>query len=637
MSGTLPTFGEDTAASKGKTPAMVADEASHSVGPVRVPEQQRGLSDTNEIPSQIGSAKYQGKKRKKRVSIGQYSRKRPKLAIAKEAQETVTQPLIEAPESDNHGQVAVTEPQHGEVKDEHQSPAPATVFEALHPDLALEQLSQERVSENGGQNLSTSSLKTPIGKKPKRKKRKAIGQQKPRRKATAVVTKGVQPVLTPAATPKLADAKVSSVVKKARSKGRSNEKLPALTGHVRIVPTRGKDGPRARLARGRMPRQRLPSAEIGIQEEGNEDRNEGDLGGVDSVTSKSSGRPDRDDAHENIKGAKRVVIKSNRKLKLHPESKASKAPVSAKRSSAVKTGNGGSSSILPAAEDNVQDLPTTGKDKPSMRIIQGKEPKGRLSSIGGETREEEGLGGVVDRAASEKRGRLNQEDDDESGDEEARRVKRVATKKRGRLNKVDEDEDEDEDEDDNDEEFGAVGRIATKRRAKPYQARNNNDGEVGSVNRRATKKGDQSQIPSSSKALKTSNSAKTQKPRPRTVPRKPPDNTIPITVYRMSSNHDLDPNTDDLDPLIDLSRFPKSNSINAVDVLAQVCREQVSKTYDSVNEAARKNSASSQKVALDRKLRTIKMYGDELDLQLFHLVSHPRTLTKRTSMPKQPR
>lgn len=56
--------------------------------------------------------------------------------------------------------------------------------------------------------------------------------------------------------------------------------------------------------------------------------------------------------------------------------------------------------------------------------------------------------------------------------------------------------------------------------------------------------------------------------------RKPPKNSMPITVYRMSTNDSLDYENDrSSDSLINPSAFPKNNGVNAVDVLAQNCHE----------------------------------------------------------------
>ena len=109
-------------------------------------------------------------------------------------------------------------------------------------------------------------------------------------------------------------------------------------------------------------------------------------------------------------------------------------------------------------------------------------------------------------------------------------------------------------------------------------------------------------------------------PKITTVSRKPPKNSMPITVYRMSSTHTTDHN-DDPDATVDPSTFPKRNGVNAVDVLSQFCRELVLKSSDSVKHAARIEPNKPRKAALERERKTIQRYGDELDGRLCELVS----------------
>ena len=92
----------------------------------------------------------------------------------------------------------------------------------------------------------------------------------------------------------------------------------------------------------------------------------------------------------------------------------------------------------------------------------------------------------------------------------------------------------------------------------------------------------------------------------------------------MPSTHDLDPDTDDSNQTND--------TINAVDILAQ-CREQISKSATSASEATNQESNRAEKLAFERKAKAIKMYGDELDLELLHLVSpiHPSTFSQSFS------
>ncbi|MCJ1422395.1 hypothetical protein MMC29_000275 [Sticta canariensis] len=95
--------------------------------------------------------------------------------------------------------------------------------------------------------------------------------------------------------------------------------------------------------------------------------------------------------------------------------------------------------------------------------------------------------------------------------------------------------------------------------------------------------------------LGTEESRRERRKRSRRYRRKDPDyftkalkNSMPITVYRMSTNDALDSENDrSSDSLISPSVFPKNNGVNAVDVLAQICRELVSKSINSLGDAAK--------------------------------------------------
>lgn len=101
--------------------------------------------------------------------------------------------------------------------------------------------------------------------------------------------------------------------------------------------------------------------------------------------------------------------------------------------------------------------------------------------------------------------------------------------------------------------------------------------------------------------------------------RKPPKNSMPITVYRMSTNDAPDSEHDHPDTLTNSSTLLKNDNVNAVDVLAQVCRELVSKNTDSLGEAAKNEHNKTKKATLERKRKNIETYGEELDNRLFQL------------------
>lgn len=102
--------------------------------------------------------------------------------------------------------------------------------------------------------------------------------------------------------------------------------------------------------------------------------------------------------------------------------------------------------------------------------------------------------------------------------------------------------------------------------------------------------------------------------------RQPPKNTIPITVYRLSSAQVPDENEANTDSLANPPPL-KNNGVNAVDVLSQVCREIISKSSDSVRHVIEHETSKPQKAESERKRGIIEMYGEELDNRLFQLVS----------------
>lgn len=103
--------------------------------------------------------------------------------------------------------------------------------------------------------------------------------------------------------------------------------------------------------------------------------------------------------------------------------------------------------------------------------------------------------------------------------------------------------------------------------------------------------------------------------------RQPPKNTIPITVYRLSSAQVLDENEANTNSLANSPPFLKNNGVSAVDILSQVCREIISKSGDSVRHVIEHETSKPEKAESERRREVIEMYGEELDNRLFQLVS----------------
>ena len=115
--------------------------------------------------------------------------------------------------------------------------------------------------------------------------------------------------------------------------------------------------------------------------------------------------------------------------------------------------------------------------------------------------------------------------------------------------------------------------------------------------------------------------ASTTQQKTTTVTRKGPKSSIPITVFRASSRHAISSANGDPASGVDPFIARRNNNVNAVDVLAQVCRELIFKSNDSISTAAKNQTDKAEKVALQRKRKTIEIYGEELDGRLIQLVS----------------
>lgn len=117
---------------------------------------------------------------------------------------------------------------------------------------------------------------------------------------------------------------------------------------------------------------------------------------------------------------------------------------------------------------------------------------------------------------------------------------------------------------------------------------------------------------------------------PPTAPksRAPPKNSIPITIYAPPS-----PTTSDAedDPLSTTHPHTATNTINAVDVLSQLCSELLSKSSSALAEqaAAVAPSSSSKHSELKRTQQTTDLYAQELAARLLQLTT---TLNTNTSL-----
>lgn len=627
----------------------VAGGASDSNGSRNLVQPQSVLPDATGTASPIATAPHE---REKSTSIEQHLKKRPKLTHVIEDPEIVARPSIKGQESAVFQQAPAAEPEGGDVKEAPKSKSPAQGFgeENLHQDQPLEVPPHEDLArqdslqedpmredplqedslqegplqeaplqeaplhndqphekppqevspdedpprepsvENGDRNSGAALSKTMPKNKTKRKKRKAIGQQSLRRKAKQAVKPTIgPPALNPTAKPQLTYTNESSKIKfrgKAGSRkvaqiyddDDEEEDLLSTCNYesaTRLAPGLGNPRPA-----------NLEDSVLG--------RNVGAPGVVDKLATGKGGIlikcSDNESRNQTVFGrAKKAAIRTSKKLLLHSPSRLSQTSTRAKQNPTIKKprGKGSLKKVPPSFDDDeFWHHPISGSDESIKPLTRRRGPPLRPTLAVELIQEDEDELMVVDRRASTK------------------------------TDSFDEGEDEAEDE------LGGIDPIAPVREGFSGQDecydKRSNDEDVVRIGKTANKSYQRLQ----SEAANPSKITKVPKPRPRAATRKPPENCIPITVYQMPSTHDLDPNTDD--------PTKTNNTINAVDVLAQVCREQISKSATSASEAANKESNPSEKVALELKAKSIKMYGDELDLQLFHLVSpiYPSTFSQ---------
>lgn len=582
---------------------------------------QSNLPDVTKTISPIVAAPHE---RENSTPIDQHSRKRPKINHVIDDPEIVAQPFIEGQESAVLQQVPAAEPQGGEVKEELKSKSPAQGIgdgmsqhdEPLehppHEDLTRQdslqedplhddpphgkpppedppdqdpscKASAENDDGNSGATLSITKPKT----KPKRKKRKAIGQQSLRKKARPASIPTIRgPAPNPASKYQVTHINESLKVKFPEKAGLSqvtqfldNDDEEDLLHTSNHEPTTG-------LARGLGGKLRTADVKDSIV-----GRKVGEHGMVDRLATRK-GRMSINGINNEPRNetgfmlAKKATIKTSQKLQLHSPSKQSKASTITKQNVMIKNLRGNRS---------LKNEPSSLDDDNFWRVERsgGDEPLKPLSRSRG----------------------LRLQPQLERGDE-LRVVDRRGSTKTDSFDKG---------EDDTEEDLGGIDPIALALEdfagRDEYSEEHSNEDAVRTSTNTINKSYERLQ----SQAANPSKTTKPPKARPRVATRNPPKKSIPIKVYRMPSTHDLDPDTDDSNQTTD--------TVNGVDILAQAYREQISKSATSASGATNQGSNRSGKFALERKAKAIKMCGDELDLELLHLVSpyHPSTFSQSFS------
>ena len=98
------------------------------------------------------------------------------------------------------------------------------------------------------------------------------------------------------------------------------------------------------------------------------------------------------------------------------------------------------------------------------------------------------------------------------------------------------------------------------------------------------------------------------------------DDTVPVTVHRISHIHRLNFIDGEDDDLAGPPTLPKKSTVNAIDVLSQLCREMIGKTVEDMRKGAENERREERKAEWKRKRKAVQMFGDELDGRLFQMV-----------------
>lgn len=178
-----------------------------------------------------------------------------------------------------------------------------------------------------------------------------------------------------------------------------------------------------------------------------------------------------------------------------------------------------------------------------------------------------------------------------------------------------ESEQDEEEEEEEEEEKESRTRKAKKGRGPRAGESGANDLENGEqVPQKRQKR--QKANPSSSKPKPRSTSSQT-----RPEAQRDSGDKIHVTVQRISHVHRLNFNPDSDDDLAGPGAFPKKKSPNAIDVLAQICREIIGKSIATVKEGIGAEASTARKSELRRKKEAFERYGDELDGRLFQMTT----------------
>lgn len=399
---------------------------------------QCNLPDLTGTISPIVAAPHE---RENSTSIDQHSRKRPKLIHVIDDPEIVARPYMEGQESAVLQQAPAAEPQGGEVKEEPKSKSPAQglgdgtshhdgpLEHPPHEDLARQDSLQEdplhddpphgepppedppdqdppreasvenNDDGNSGAALSITKPKT----KPKRKKRKAIGQQSLRKKAKPALKPTIRrPAPNPASKYQVTYINETSKAKFPEKAGSSqvaqlldDDDEEDLLHTSNYEPTTGLTRGLGRQLRAAVVKDSIVGRKVG--EPGMVDRLATRKGRTSINGSDNKPRNER-----GFRRAKKATIKTSQKLQLHSPSKRSKTLTTAKQDMMIKKFRIKSSlKNEPSSldDDNFWHIQRSGSDEPLKPLS-----RGRGLRLQPPLEEEDELR-VVDRQGSTKTGR----------------------------------------------------------------------------------------------------------------------------------------------------------------------------------------------------------------------------------------
>ena len=280
---------------------------------------------------------------------------------------------------------------------------------------------------------------------------------------------------------------------------------------------------------------------------------------------------------------------------------------------------------LPLPSANL-DTTTTSQDQPQRRKRKRGRPsrtsqlttnKGRVQPEA-ETETNGQTKGVLEGVETQIAGQKQIEDgidEDEENEEEEEEVQEVEMQSENE----EENEDVSNDNSEIEDEIGSTRPAKATQAKKKSRARKSDIRETGGTVRQKSKpnKSRKKQKLPQRRPAKTSSSTRERQASEEVEPK---DEPIPVTVHRISHLHRLNFIDGEDDDLAGPATLPKKSSVNAIDVLSQICREMIGKTVENLRRGGEKDRGDKRKAERRRKRKIVETFGDELDGRLFQMV-----------------